>query len=314
MDAVETRPVGGGRLKILLTGSAGMLGSDLLRTLVDRGHEVRSPWRIDFDVTAPESIDRLRKGDFGRYDWIINCAAFTAVDQAESDRMAAMRVNAVAPGMLGVATQGCGARVLHLSTDFVFDGGATTPYREDSPTGPVNFYGQSKRMGEENLMKEAPDSVVVRTSWLFGPKGKSFPRTMIEAFRAGKELRVVADQRGRPTYTMDLAAVLADLVERGVAGGIYHAAGPDIVTWWDLAVLSIEADLARSGKEIAGVTGAIQPVTTAEYPTPAKRPAYSVLDTTKLEAAGFGPMRPVREALTEFVERLASETEPTTLS
>ena len=303
IKAVDPTPVY--RMKILVLGSGGMLGHDMVRTLVDRGHEVRSPLKQDFDITVAENIDRLRKGDFGQYNWIINCAAYTQVDQAESERMTAMKINAVAPGMLGVAAQGCGARVLHVSTDFVFDGQADTPYNETSSTHPINSYGMSKLMGEQNLLKEAPDSVICRTSWLYGPHGKSFPRTMIEAFNAGKELCVVNDQTGCPTYTTDLANLIADMVEQGIQPGIYHTVGPDAMTWYDFALLAIKADLASKNQDPKQVT--IQPVSTQEFPTAAKRPKFSVLSTKKVESLGFSTMRPTQEALTEFVARLQQD-------
>lgn len=299
-------PVKAGPMNILLTGSGGMLGSDLLDELVKRGHMVRSPRKVDYDLTVSHNIDRIRKQDFGMFDWIINCAAYTAVDAAENDRMAAMHVNSVLPGSLGIAAQGCGARVLHVSTDFVFDGRSSTPYREDSATGPQSVYGMSKLMGEENLIKEAPDSVIVRTSWLFGPNGRSFPRTMIELFRQGKELKVVGDQVGKPTYTRDLAKLISDMAEGRVASGIYHAAGPTVSTWWDFAVMAIATDVAAKGGDFKGVKDKIARITTADYPTPARRPAYSVLDTSKIESLGYLPMRPLTEALIEFVARLNS--------
>lgn len=293
-------------MTVLVLGSGGMLGRDMVDVLVGRGHSVRSPLHVDFDITRPERIEQLRKQDFGMFDWIINCAAYTAVDKAESERMAAMNLNAVAPGMLGIAAQGCGARVLHFSTDFVFDGQSDSPYTEDSQPHPTSSYGSSKWLGEQNLMKEAPGSVICRTSWLFGPHGKSFPRTMIEAWRAGKELRVVDDQTGKPTYTKDLAELTADMVEQGVEAGIYHTAGPDVMTWWDLAVLAIETDVAASGGDVELVREKIEKVPTSAYPTPAKRPKYSVLSTEKIESKGFGAMRPMKEAVVEFVGRLRS--------
>ncbi len=301
---VESQPIRKGPLTILLAGSGGMLGSDLLRALLDRGHSVRSPRKSDFDLTVMQNIDRIRKQDFGLFDWIINCAAYTAVDQAESDRMAAMQVNSVLPGMLGVAANECGARVLNVSTDFVFDGRSGTPYTEESATGPRNVYGMSKLMGEENLRKESPESVIVRTSWLYGPNGKSFPRTMIELFRKGTPLKVVGDQVGKPTYTKDLSEMIVDMVERPVSPGIYHAAGPTISTWWDFAVMAIATDTASRGGDFKSVKDQIEKITTAEYPTPAYRPAYSVLDTTKLESLGFGKMRSLPESLIEFVARM----------
>lgn len=304
--SAETAPVEVGPkvLSVLVLGAGGMLGREVTDELVSRGHSVRSPFHTDFDITNSENIDKIRKEKVGPFDWIVNCAAYTQVDLAESEKMAAMKVNAVAPGMLGVAAKESGARVLHVSTDFVFDGRAEAPYREDSPTAPLGTYGMSKLMGEENLLKELSDAVVVRTSWLFGPYGRSFPRTMVEAIRNGKELRVVGDQTGKPTYTKDLAGVIADMIERPVPGGVYHAAGPDVATWWGFAMMAVMTDLARQGKDPKVAREKITKVTTAEYPTPAKRPAFSVLDCSKLEALRIGPMRHLNDVLPEFLARL----------
>lgn len=292
------------KLRILLTGSGGLLGSDLMPVLKNLGHEIRSPRKSEFDLTVRDNLDRIRKEDFGDFDWIVNCAAYTAVDQAESDRMAAMQVNAVLPGLLGLVANDIGARVLHISTDFVFDGSASNPYTEESVTHPLNVYGTSKLLGEQNLLKENSESVILRTSWLYGPNGKSFPRTMIEADRAGKGLRVVTDQIGNPTYTVELSNQIGKIISTPLPGGIYHSAGPDAMSWWELAVLSIATDRLLRNIPIGALKDQIAKVTSAEYPTPARRPRYSALDCTKLQSFGFEPMKKTSEALIDFARRL----------
>lgn len=273
-----------------------MLGTDLVEELKRRGHEVDPRGSAELDVTDPASVDKIRK--VPNLDYVFNASAYTAVDKAEQEEDRAAAVNGDGPGRLAAAARDAGARLIHVSTDFVFDGEGSEPYTEDHPTHPLGAYGRGKRMGEENALREQPEALVVRTAWLYGPNGASFPKTMIRAFVAGKTLRVVADQRGNPTYTADLARVLADLAERNAPGGVYHAAGPDTMSWYDFARLAIETYVqGERPVEIA-------PIRTEDWPTPAKRPAYSALSFAKVAALGVAPMRPTAEALAEFVARL----------
>lgn len=277
-------------MKILLIGGYGMLGTDLREEFVRRGWEVVAPTLGEVDITDPVQVAGCAEmvGD-----WVVNAAAYTAVDKAESEPDTAMMVNGIAVGYLGQMAAMAGSKFLHISTDFVFDGTKTEPYTEDDATNPLGEYGRSKLVGEEQALSHA--GVVVRTAWLFGPNGGSFPRTMIRVAREGKPLRVVADQTGCPTYTADLARVIADLIAKDAYPGVYHAVGPDTMTWHEFAVRTLE---------VAGIDYEITPISTADYPTPAKRPAYSVLSTAKIEAMGIAPMRPMSDALTEFVARL----------
>ncbi|MDI9641225.1 dTDP-4-dehydrorhamnose reductase [Kamptonema cortianum] len=284
-------------LRILLIGSSGMLGRDLLPALLEAGHHVRNPFREDLDILNMEHLEGIRKGDWGQIDVIINCAAYTAVDQAETDTMSAMRLNAVAAGGLAVIAMQIGARVLHISTDFVFDGKSSTPYIESAQTLPLNVYGKSKLLGEQNVLKECPPSWVIRTSWLYGAHGKCFPRTMIEAWREGKELRVVNDQIGCPTYTVELAKSIVEFLAVFPRPGIYHVCGPESMSWYDFAKLTLECAQASSG---SSQPIRLSPVTTAEFPTPAARPKYSVLDTSRVSALGVRSMAPVKDSLVEF--------------
>ncbi len=276
-----------------------MLGSDLVAELVNRGHEVVAPGLDELDITNPVSVAEIPQLAEG-CKWCINCAAYTAVDKAETERDEACQVNAIAPGYLATACAIAGARLIHISTDFVFDGTASTPYTEEAPTSPLGYYGLTKRDGEDAVRDTGPGAIIVRTSWLFGPNGGSFPRTMIRAWEAGKELRVVSDQTGCPTYTVDLARTLVDIAGADLQGGTYHAAGPESMTWHEFAVRVLKHWEARKPKPREVV---IAPIPTSAYPTPAKRPAYSVLSTAKLTGAGVKPMRPVDEAIVEFISR-----------
>lgn len=278
-----------------------MLGSDVGSELHGRGWDVRTPSPTELDVTSRTSIERLRRREFGDADWVVNCTGFTDVDGAESQMMAAMALNAMAPGALAAVCRENGWRLLHVSTDFVFDGKKGSPYLETDAAGPLGVYGKSKLAGEVNALQEAPDSVVVRTSWLFGPKGRSFPRTIIEAALAGRELRVVSDQFGKPTYTADLARQFADLIASSPQGGLFHAAGPDVVSWHGFAVAALTA---ASEHGLVGRTD-VEAVPTSAWPTAAVRPAYSVLDGSKLTSAGVVQAPPLKEALDRFVQRLS---------
>lgn len=287
-------------MRALLIGAKGMLAYDLRAELEHRGWEVVGVDLPEFDLTDPTSVAQVATGVFGPVRWVFNCAAYTAVDRAETDVDAAMAVNALGPGYLAAACQMAGVRLVHLSTDFVFDGIAAAPYTEDDVPNPQGVYGRSKREGEVAVLGACPSALVVRTAWLYGPMGKSFPRTMIQAWRSGKALRVVADQVGCPTYTADLAKTLVDLAERDASGGLWHASGEDVMTWHDLARHAIQAYAETHGLD---PTMNLTPVTSAEYPTPAKRPAYSVLSGAKRHGAGLVPMRPTAEALRDFARR-----------
>ncbi len=279
-----------------------MLGRDVVTEFARRGWTVASPGHTDLDVVFRPHLEALAQGGYGQYDWVVNCAAYTAVDRAEEEFMAATLLNGVAPGSLGFACHQNGWRFLHVGTDFVFDGEAG-PYEEGALPNPVQAYGRTKLMGEDHAFQFCPDAVVARTSWLYGAHGKSFPRTLVEAARAGKALRVVADQTGTPTSTVDLARTLADLVAASAPGGVYHTAGPEPMTWHALAVRAIRAD-----RRAQGLTDepSVEPITTADWPTPARRPRDSALVSTKLGALGVAPMRPVDESLDEFVARLSA--------
>lgn len=281
-------------MRVLVTGAGGLLGSEVVAELEKRGHEAVATTRRELDISDPESVAQIQAGSFGDFEWCINCAAYTAVDRAESEERQATEVNGFGVSYLAQATGARGAKLLHVSTDFVFDGNSTEPYDEEAPVNPLGAYARSKLYGERALSAN-PRALIVRTSWLFGPNGPCFPKTILRVFREGKPLRVVADQLGTPTYVPFLARVLTDLIERDPFPGIYHAAGPDVMSWHEFA--------SRAVKACTGQPPAIEPIRTEDWPTPAKRPPYSALSTEKLQASGIAPMPSLDEALNDFCEK-----------
>ncbi|MEQ1822625.1 MAG: dTDP-4-dehydrorhamnose reductase [Fimbriimonadaceae bacterium] len=283
-------------MKVLVLGGSGMLGTDLCAELRRRGFAFEAPRTIECDITNPTSLATFFEGR--SYDFVVNCAAYTAVDLAESEQDSALLVNSLGAGYLAQICSITGAKLIHISTDFVFDGLQDAPYSEDAVTNPLSVYGSSKLEGERSVL--ATGATVVRTAWLYGVHGKSFPRTIIGAWQAGKTLRVVGDQIGCPTSTVDLSRVLVDLIELGAPMGMFHACGPEAMSWHEFACRAI---LAASGEDVHDRVVAIK---TEEWPTPAKRPRNSVLADSRLMALGIAPMRPVNESLGEFVTALGS--------
>jgi dTDP-4-dehydrorhamnose reductase len=282
---------------VLVTGSRGLLGTEVVSELSRRGHEPLALSHVELDVSDPEAAARLAAGEFGRPKWIINCAAYTAVDRAEQEEQLATEINGFGVGYLGHAIGQLSCSLLHVSTDFVFDGAKTSPYSESDSVNPLGAYGRSKLIGERAL-EGNPRAFVVRTSWLYGPNRNCFPKTMLNAFRQGKNLRVVSDQLGTPTYTPHLARTLVDIIERNPFPGVYHAAGPDIMSWHEFA--------SRVIQKCSGSDGNVTPITTEDWPTPAKRPPYSALDSGKLQAEGIAPMPSVEAAIEDFCLKISS--------
>lgn len=278
-------------MKILLTGARGMLAQAVRRELHARGHEVAALDRAALDVASPAAVDATIR-DL-RPDAVIQCAAYTRVDDAERDEAEAHRINADATAHLAAACRAVGARLVYPSTDYVFDGRASAPYHPDSPTSPLNAYGRSKLAGEL-AARGAGGFLVVRTSWLYGAGGPNFVSTILERARRGEALRVVADQRGSPTWTGTLAIILAELLERQAPAGIYHATNSGETTWYHFAAEAIR---------LAGLQTTIEPVPTTAFPRPAARPAYSVLDTTGT-AEVVGEIAEWRAALEEALREL----------
>lgn len=275
-----------------------MLGSDVVTAIRKRGWGVTAFSSSDLDLTDDRAIYNCEA--LVSHDVVVNCAAYTAVDAAESDDHNADLLNAYAPLALASALSISTTRLVHISTDFVFDGLKGSAYVESDETSPLGVYGRSKRDGEEYVLHADPRAMVVRTSWLYGPNGKSFPKTLINAWEAGKTLRVVGDQLGNPTYTADLARVILDMIAANLDGGIYHAAGPETMSWRELADRAITQWRLPGDMRPIEVAG----IRTDEWPTPAKRPVNSALSFETLELLGVSPMRSVDESLREFAFRL----------
>lgn len=272
----------------LVTGAAGMLGRDLTTLLTRDGERVTALSRADLDITDATAVAAAL--DACRPSVVVNCAAWTAVDDAEANEAAALRVNGQAVSRLAAACARRGATLVQLSTDYVFDGRARAPYAEDDPPAPRTAYGRTKLAGEQAVLAALPEAgYVVRTAWLYGAHGASFVRTMIGLGRRGNPVDVVDDQVGQPTWTADVGELIRALVTSGAPAGVYHATSSGETTWFGLA------------QEVFGLLGAgralVRPTTSAAYPRPAPRPAYSVLGHRAWEKAGIEPIRDWRESL-----------------
>ena len=274
-------------MRCLVLGGTGMLGQAVVAEARARGGAALGLSHLQADVTERDSLLGWAKAF--RPEVVINCAAHTRVDACETETERAFAINAEGAGNAALLAEQAGARLVHVSTDYVFEGGASEPYREDSPTGPLSVYGKSKLEGERRAL--AYDrSTVVRTSWLFGPGGPNFVATMVAMIDAGRlPLRIVDDQRGAPTYTRFLARALLDLAERE-ATGIVHYQNREPVSWYAFAV-----EIARLWSGAAEVI----PVTTAEFPRPAPRPAWSVLDVGRFEQLAGRRVEPWEWGLVE---------------
>ena len=283
----------GSNESIVITGGKGMLAQALLRELQRRGQTALAVERAACDITSAQDVRKLF--DSAGPTLLINCAAHTKVDLCEDEPEKADAINGVGPGHLAAAAKSAGATLVHFSTDFVFDGTGDRPYRADDPTRPLSAYGRSKLLGEQAIQSSGlGDWLILRTAWLYGRGGPNFPRTMIERGRQGAPLKVVGDQVGAPTYTVDLAEATLDLLERG-ARGVFHVTNGGSTSWHDFA---------RAALEDFEVPAALSPLSTAEWlklrPKQAHRPAYSVLDLQAAEKALGRPMRPWREGLRAF--------------
>lgn len=292
--------------RVIVTGAAGMLGSQVLLDApagatplaTVMGGTLGTLDRPDIallggvDLAEGLDVDALVRwaGDF---DAVIHCAAYTNVDGAESEPDAATRANVDTCARLGEACRTAGARLVVVSTDFVFDGSSSEPYREDDEPAPLGVYGRTKLAGERAALAAHPDgTTIARTQWLYGPRGKHFPGTMLALAAQGRALSVVADQVGSPTSTRALAPALWDLALAEGASGVYHAACEGRASWYELAAATFE---------LAGQRADLSPCSTAEFPTPAPRPAFSVLNCARLADLRGGALPPWREALADFI-------------
>lgn len=266
-------------MKVLITGCNGQLGRSLQAT-APAGATLIGLGSADLDISQADAVDRLVAHHAP--DVVINAAAYTAVDRAEQDEARAEAINGAGTGFLADAARRQGARFVHVSTDFVFDGAAGTPYRPDAPTNPMGVYGRSKLAGEQAAGK---DALIVRTAWVYAPEGGNFVRTMLRLMGERPEVRVVADQIGTPTY----APALADAIWRLLAAdasGMHHYTDSGAASWYDFAVAIQEEGLAAG---LLTQEATIIPIATSDYPTPARRPSYSVLDKSATFAAIGGP-------------------------
>lgn len=275
-------------MRVLVTGSNGQLGSELVDLYTARGDVVRGLDIPDIDITSQDSVAQA----FLEFppDVLINCAAWTAVDAAEEQEAAALAVNGIGPDLLARACAATGAWMVQVSTDYVFSGDATSPYAEDSPPNPQSAYGRTKLVGEEAVRDALPDAhYIVRTAWLYGHRGQNFVKTMLRLEGERETIDVVDDQIGQPTYARDLAAQIALLVDARPAAGNFHATNSGQVSWFGFTqeiFRLIGADPAR-----------VIPVTSEQFVRPAPRPAYSVLGHRRWEDFGIPVMRPWQDAI-----------------
>ncbi len=279
-------------MKILVTGITGQLGHDVMAELAARGHEAVGATRQDMPLTDfPALRAHLMRV---RPDAVIHCAAYTAVDRAEEEKTACMIVNGGATREIAAACRDLSAKLLYLSTDYVFPGTGDGFYEPDDEKGPQNAYGLSKLAGEEAIEELLTRYFIVRISWVFGVNGKNFVKTMLRLAETHDALTVVDDQVGSPTYTRDLARLLVDMVE-SEKYGVYHATNEGVCSW---------AEFAKEIFRQAGKDTTVTPVPSSAYPTPAKRPKNSRLSKDCLDAAGFCRLPPWQDALARYLEEL----------
>lgn len=277
----------------LVTGAGGMLGRDVLEVL--SGDDVTGLTRAELDITDAAAVSAAVSG----VDVVVNAAAWTDVDGAEAAEEAATRTNGLGPRVLAEACRAAGARLVQVSTDYVFDGQASTPYAEDAPLAPRSAYGRSKAAGERAVRDALPDAAyVVRTAWLYGEHGGSFVRTMLRLEAEKETLDVVDDQRGQPTWSLDVARQIAALARAEAPAGTYHATSSGETTWCGLARAVFE--------ELGADPSRVRPTTTDRFPRPAPRPAYSVLGHDAWRRAGLEPIGDWRARLAQAFPRLRS--------
>ncbi len=272
----------------LVVGAKGLLGQELMKVLPSRD-EVTGVDKDDCDILDPGRIEAVL--DSIRPAWLVNAAAYTDVDGCERNRELARAINVTGPGNLARACHRRGIYLVQISTDFVFDGLKNSPYREDDRPHPLGVYGRTKLEGEQAALRELNNALVVRTSWLFGPGGKNFPDTILKKAAAADKISVVADQVGSPTAALDLAEGIRNLIEKKPAG-IVHVTNRGSCSWFDYALFVVRE---------AGLTTRVNPVKSSEFPRPAARPAYSVLDHHRYEEITGRTMRPWRDAVREFL-------------
>ena len=261
-------------MNILITGCNGQLGNEM--QLLEKENPQHTYFNTDvaeLDITDQAAIEKMVMDN--DIDGIVNCAAYTAVDKAEDNQELCRKLNSLAPGYLAAAIEKRGGWMIQISTDYVFDGTNHTPYTEEAPTCPNSVYGVTKLEGEQAVQRNCPKSMVIRTAWLYSTFGNNFVKTMIRLGKEKPELGVIFDQIGTPTYAHDLAVAIFAAINQGVVPGVYHFSNEGVISWYDFT---------KAIHRIAGITTChVRPLHTSEYPTPASRPHYSVLDKTKIK-------------------------------
>ena len=260
---------------ILVTGSNGQLGQEL-RALQKKYHQFEFLFTTRDELAIQDHF--LLKKFFKKNNpsFCINCAAYTAVDKAETEKELATLINGDSPGFLAEACDEFGTKFIHISTDYVFDGTSAKPYKETDETNPVNHYGMSKLIGEQRVMESVADAVIIRTAWVYSEYGNNFVKTMMRLMNERENINVVSDQRGSPTYAADLADAIMQIISKEkIIPGIYHYSNEGAISWYEFAVAI---------KEMIGSNCKINAIPTIQYPTPAKRPAFSLLDKTKIKS------------------------------
>lgn len=266
---------------ILVTGASGQLGT-AIQSLSSNYPQFAFVFLSKQDLSIDSETEVQAYFRKHQPSFCINCAAYTAVDKAETEREQAMRINGEAPGILAAACASAGAKLIHISTDYVFDGTGSIPYKEEDSTNPVNYYGATKLEGEKRCMQFNKECIIIRTSWVYAEYGNNFVRTMIRLMKERPTLNVVNDQWGSPTYAVDLAAAILSIIAGSTGGsgkwlpGIYHFSNDGNINWYDFAVAI---------KKITGSACMVNPIPASMYPTPAKRPAYSVMNKQKITSA-----------------------------
>ena len=288
------------RSKILVTGANGQLGKEL-RQLCGVYPQFEFIFLSKDDL--PVNNFELLRNTFKIYhpQFCINCAAYTDVDRAESEKDLAFIVNGEAAGVLAAICTEYDTKFIHISTDYVFDGMATIPYKEESPANPATIYGISKLKGEEQAFQLNPDTIILRTSWVYSEFGKNFVKTILKLLHEKEEINVVNDQVGSPTYALDLADTILKIIAGSQPStanykpGIYHFSNEGVISWYDFAIAI---------KELSGAKCKINPIPTSQYPTPAKRPAYSVLDKTKIQQTFGIKLKDWKESLAVCLNKI----------
>ncbi len=289
-------------MKILVTGANGQLGHETLLMLQNKGIDAVGIGRKELDFSQPEKVAKYIASQ--RADWVINCAAYTQVDKAEDDAELAFRVNRDAAKAVAEGVQRYAGRLLHISTDFIFDGKQSHPYKENDPARPLGVYGQSKWEGEQAVREILPRAIILRTAWVYGVFGNNFVKTILRLGSEREELGVIDEQLGSPSSTVDISQAMYALIEKECTG-VYHFTNEGVASWYDFAQAIVEE--ARS-LEFDLKIKRLKPIPTHAYPTPAARPAYSVLSKEKIRGILDYPVPHWRESLRTMLKELKETT------